>query len=253
MRHNPSTNHRAAFEHRTLNERVLHRIRELILSGAIPSGAQLDEQSLADEMQISRTPIREAVSKLNKEGIVEYRPYKGNFVRSFTAKQVSDLFEVRKALEGLATHLAVAKLTDEYLALLKRTLQAVDVALERGNMAEYSAADREFHHMIAHMSDNESLIELLDRLEIQIQLVRTIANRDPDVVDRTAHERPQILAALEMRDAELAGQLMEEHIEGVRQAVVAQLQEHERQSVPQALRSKQPLTQPLPARSDAST
>ena len=249
MRHNPSTNHRAAFEHRTLNERVLHRVRELILSGVIPAGTQLDEQSLADEMQISRTPIREAISKLNKEGIVEYRPYKGNFVRSFTAKQVSDLFEVRKALEGMATRLAVAKLTDEYLAQLKRTLHAVDVALERGNMAEYSLADSEFHHMVAHMSDNESLIELLDRLDMQIQLVRAIANRDPDVVNRTAHERPEILAALELRDAERAGQLMENHIEGVRQAVVAQLQERERRIAEQA---KWPLTQSLPAQSDAT-
>lgn len=218
----------AAFEHRTLNERVHLRIRELILSGSILSGAQLDEQSLADEMRISRTPVREAISKLNREGLVEYRPYKGNFVRAFTAKQISDLFMVRKALEGLAIRLAVAKLTDEDLATLQRILNDVHVALEQGNLTEYSAADHEFHKTVAHISGNEALIEILDRLEMQVQIVRIIANRDPDVVDRTAHERPQILAALEMRDAELAGRFMEMHIEGVRRSVVAQLEAHER-------------------------
>ena len=217
-----------AFEHRTLNERVLHRIREMIVTGAVGPGTQLDEQSLADEMQISRTPVREAISKLNREGLVEYRPYKGNFVRAFTAKQISDLFEVRIALEGLAIRLAVAKLTDTDLARLTMILDDVHEALDRGDMEHYSAADQRFHQTVAAISGNESLIETLDRLSMQVQIVRSLANRDPNVVERTAHERPHILAALETRDAVLAGRLMEMHIEGVRRSVVAQLEEHER-------------------------
>ncbi len=217
-----------AFEHRTLNERVLARIREMIVTGAVGPGTQLDEQSLADQMRISRTPIREAISKLNREGLVEYRPYKGNFVRAFTAKQISDLFEVRIALEGLAIRLAVAKMTDEHLIRLQDILNDVHVALETGNMEQYSTADQQFHQTVAEISGNEALIETLDRLSMQVQIVRSMANRDPDVVERTAHERPHILAALETRDAVLAGRLMEMHIEGVRRSVVAQLEEHER-------------------------
>lgn len=229
MRHTSISKSAAVFEHRTMNERVLGRIRELIVSGALPASTQLDEQALADSMHISRTPVREAISKLNKEGLVEYRPYKGHFVRSFTAKEISDLFEVRKALEGLAIRLTVSKLTEEHLALLKRILSDIDLALAQDDLVAYSAADREFHTVVAQISENQSLIELLDRLGMQIQIMRTIANRDPHVVERTAQERPLILTALERRDTELATQLMEQHIEGVRQAIVSQLEAHEAQ------------------------
>ena len=221
-----------AFENQTLNQRVLARLREMIASGSISPGTQLDEQTLAHDLGVSRTPLREAIGKLVKEGLVEHRPYRGNFVRSFTAKQVSDLFEVRKALEGLAIRLTVAKLTDDHLASFRAILDEVEVALDRHDLAGYSAADRRFHNLVRDIADNESLTEALERLAMQILVVRTIANRDPGVVERTAHERPRILAALEARDAVLAGQLMEEHIEGVRRSVVSQLQAAERAGAP---------------------
>jgi len=224
MAKQPMTPHEVTFEHRTLNERVLSKIRELILAGAIPSGGQLDEQALADRMRISRTPVREAISKLNKEGIVEYRPYKGNFVRTFTVEQVNNLFEVRKALEGLAIRLAVARLTDAHLVTLHGVLHEIQSALEQGDIAAYSASDRSFHSLIAHIGENDSLVEMLERLDMQITITRTIANRDAETVARTAHERSQIVAAMEQRDPELASQLLESHIEGVRRSVITQLE-----------------------------
>lgn len=212
------------FENQTLNQRVFSRLRDMITQGIIPLGEQLDEQTLAQELGVSRTPLREAIGKLVKEGLVEHRPYRGNFVRSFSTKQVNDLFKVRKVLEGLAIQLAIAKLTDEHLGAFRAILDEVQAALDAGDMSAYSAADRRFHNLIRDIADNESLTEVLDRLSFQIQMIRTIANRDPGVVVQTAHERPQILAALEARDAVLAGKLMEEHIEGVRYRVVSQLE-----------------------------
>lgn len=212
------------FENQTLNHRVFSRLRDMITQGIIPLGEQLDEQALTQELGVSRTPLREAIGKLVKEGLVEHRPYRGNFVRSFSAKQVSDLFEVRKVLEGLAIRLAIAKLTDAHVAAFRAILDDVQAALDTDDMLAYSAADRGFHNLVRDIADNESLTEVLDRLSVQIQVVRTIANRDPDVVLQTAQERPQILAALAARDAVLAGQLLEAHIEGVRRRVIAQLE-----------------------------
>ena len=103
-------------EHYPLNRRIYYKVRELIESGVIPPGAQLDERALANDLSVSRTPLREAIATLVEEGLVERRPYRGNFVRMFTAKQVDDLYEVRKALEGLAIRLAVLRLTEEELA-----------------------------------------------------------------------------------------------------------------------------------------
>ncbi|MEZ4834699.1 MAG: GntR family transcriptional regulator [Caldilineaceae bacterium] len=209
----------------TLNQQVYTRLQEMIRSGSFRLGEQLDERTLATDLEVSRTPIREAISQLVREGIVEYRPYRGNFIRKFTVKQVNDLFLVRAALEALAVRLAMPKISQEVDIKLRQILDRVHQALEVNDITAYSDADREFHETLIHLTGNETLIDSLDRLGFKIQMIRTIANRDPHVVERTHQERPRILAALESRDADLAAKLMEEHIDGVRKAVIAQLQE----------------------------
>lgn len=230
-------------EHYTLNERVYHRIRQSVVSGAIPTSTRLDEQSLATEMGVSRTPIREAIGKLTKEGLVEYRPYQGNFVRAFDVGQVSDLYEVRKALESLAVRLAVPRVTAADLAVLGVILDDVQAALDSADMIAYAEADRRFHAAVATLSGNEMLVESLDRLGLQIQLVRTVANHDPATVARTAHQRPEILAAFATRDSDRAARLMEEHIESVRQAVARQLTQTDTTDAPETTRAAEALTE----------
>lgn len=210
--------------HNTLNQRVYRQVRDLVVSGEIRPGTQLEEQALASRMGVSRTPLREAIAQLVTEGLVENRPYRGNFVRAFTPQQVRDLYEVRKALEICAVRLAVPRLNEQRLEVLREILADVQRALEAGELTWYGTADRRFHNMLASYSENQTLIECLERLGFQIQIVRTIANDDPVVVRRTAIERPRILAALEARDADRAAQLMQEHIEGVCESVVAQME-----------------------------
>ena len=211
----------------TVKERVYEKLLGLIVAGDIPLNSQLDERALAEQLSVSRTPLREAIGTLAKEGLVEYRRYRGNFVRSYTAKQVGDLYEVRKVLEALAVRRAVPQLSDESLEELVGILHDVDAALDVGDREAFSAADTRFHETIARLSGNQILIESLKRLGLQIRIMRNIANADPDVVERTSHERPKIVAAFRSRNAELAARLMEEHIEGVRRAVVAQLEAYE--------------------------
>lgn len=207
--------------HQTLVERIYAHLRGLIQRGQIRPGARLDERALSEEMSVSRTPLREAIGKLTKEGLVEHRPYKGNFVRVLSAKQVDDIYEVRKVLEGLAVRRSVPRFTPELVAEVRGALEDTERALAAGDMAEYSAADQRFHDVFVRVAGNETLVETLDRLRMQVHAIRTVANRDHRVVARTAMERPHILAALEARDAELAAHLMEEHIEGVRRSYAA--------------------------------
>lgn len=225
----------AKFHRLTLNERVYHYILESVTNGELSPNARIDEQSLAVELGVSRTPIREAIGKLTTEGLAEYRPYQGAFVRAFNAKEVNDLYEVRKSLESLAVRLAVPMLTDEQVGEINAILEDVHRAREVGDMAAYGAADRRFHRAIAAFSENETLIESLNRLDLQIQVVRTIANHDPGVVARTAAERPRILAALRARDAAGAALLMEEHIEDVRRSVVEQIAASERRGAQESV------------------
>jgi DNA-binding GntR family transcriptional regulator len=208
----------------TLNHSIYRSLRQMIAAGELVTGSRLDERAIAERLGVSRTPLREAIAKLAKEGLIEQRPYRGNFVRAFTPKQVNDLYETRMVLEGLATRRAVANLTDEGLAELTETLDVIRQALTDGDIAAYSAADQRFHTTIARLSGNETVIESLERLRAQVQVVRLAANQDPDLVERTARERPEILAALRDRDADRAARLMEEHIDGVRRTVVKQLE-----------------------------
>jgi DNA-binding GntR family transcriptional regulator len=208
----------------TLNQRVYSQLREMILTGALAGGTQIEERQLAEEMGVSRTPLREAIGQLSNEGIIEYRPYRGNYVRTFTAKQVNDLYQVRMALESLAMRLAIPKLSQEHIHKIRLILDDVQRALERNDMDGYNEADGRFHKAILDITGNDTLKEALGRLAAQIQMVRVIANQDHDVVESTARERPLILAALEARDADEAARLMEAHIDGVRRAVIAQLE-----------------------------
>jgi DNA-binding GntR family transcriptional regulator len=213
----------------TLKDQVYDEIFELIISGSLPLGGQIDERALAGLLDVSRTPLREAVGNLAHDGLVEYRPYRGHFVRMFSIQEVNGLFEVRRSLEGLAVRLAVPRMSEGDIAELTSILDRATAALQGDDMAAFANADRLFHEMFARLSGNQTLIDILNRLSKQIQIARAMANRDPDVLERTSRERPAILAALRDRDAEFAARLMEEHIAGVQWSVLAQLSEQAQQ------------------------
>lgn len=208
-------------QHRTLTWRVYQDIVQMVSSGRLPAGSRIDEQLIAEELGVSRTPVREAIARLTKDGLVENRPYRGNFVRTFTAKEVHDLYEVRKCLESLAVQLAIPNLSEDSIGELRGILHQIDTVLAAGDLEGYGLADQQFHAVIAQLSGNETLISVLQQLSGQIQLIRAMANRDPDVVEITAMERPEIVDAMAARDADRAAKLMEEHIELVQRYTTA--------------------------------
>jgi DNA-binding GntR family transcriptional regulator len=196
-------------------------MRDLVLTGVLVPGEQINELELAAELGVSRTPVREAIGQLIADGLVEDRPYRGKYVRLFSATQVAQLYDVRAVLEAHAVRLATPRLTAEQLDRLRAILDDTQAALATGDLDWYGAADRAFHDTLASYSGNQTLIDSLQRLASQVQIVRNVANQDPAVVKRTALERPAVLAALEARDAARAAALMEEHIRGVCNAVIA--------------------------------
>lgn len=213
----------ASAKHQTLHWHVYNDIVDIILSGKYEPGTRLDEISISEDLGVSRTPLREAIAKLVKDGLVEHRPYRGNFVRSFTAKQAFDLYEVRKGLEVLAVRLATPRLTTVDIATLRETLADINAALEGKDLVAYGLADQRFHDTIAHLSDNGTLIAMLQQVRGQVQLIRTIANRDPSIVELTSMERPEIVDAMETGDVDRAVALMDEHISLVQQSITTRL------------------------------
>jgi DNA-binding GntR family transcriptional regulator len=210
-----------ARHHQTLRERIYEEIVRLIVSGELPSGVSIDEKLLTDRLQVSRTPFREAIGTLAKEGLIEIKPYRGFFVRSFSQKEVGDLYELRKTLECFAVELAVPQMSDAHIAGFERILDEAVAALRRGDIETYGTRDREFHETIAELSGSAPLIETLSRLALQIQICRAIANESKEFAERAAQERDQILQAFRARDIPQAKALMHAHISDVQQAVLA--------------------------------
>jgi DNA-binding GntR family transcriptional regulator len=210
----------SAIRHVTLRERIYEEIVRLIVSGELPSGAPLDEKALTEKLQVSRTPFREALGTLAKEGLIEIKPYRGFFVRSFSRKETEDLYELRKTLECMAVELAVPHMSDVHIAQFERLLDEAVAALKRGDMVIYGQRDRAFHETIAELSGNAALIETLSRLALQVQIGRTIANQSHDFAKRAATERDEILAAFRKRDIKKASALMRAHITDVQTAVL---------------------------------
>jgi DNA-binding GntR family transcriptional regulator len=214
-------------ERKTLHQRAYETLLHLVASGALPPGAQLDEQALSARLGISRTPIRAAIARLTQEGLVVNLPYRGTFVRRFTTEEIDGLFQVRALLEALAARTAAARMTDEQLAVIRALLDECAAALDAGDQEAFGQADARFHRALADASGNVTLVEMLESLRRRVQVLRDLANNEPGLRERTARERSRILDALARRDGEMAAHLLESHINSVRQTVLRQLTEQE--------------------------
>jgi DNA-binding GntR family transcriptional regulator len=211
--------------HLTLRERIYEELVRMIVSGDLPSGAPIDERMLVEKLAVSRTPFREAIGTLEKEGLVEIRPYRGFFVRSFSRQEINDVYELRKRLECFAVELAVPRFSEQHLKTIGRLLDDAVEALQTRDMEAYAAHDRAFHELIAEVSGNHALIETLSRLSLQIQICRVIANESREFAERAAVERDRLLAAFRARDVASAVRLMDEHISDVQASVLGRFKD----------------------------
>ncbi|HEX2036842.1 MAG TPA: GntR family transcriptional regulator [Chloroflexota bacterium] len=210
-------------ERKTLHQRVYEALLSQIAEGSLPPGTQLDEQTLSTRLGVSRTPVRGAIARLVQEGLVVNLPYRGAFVRRFSLQEIDGLYQVRAVLEALAAREAAARVSAEEAQGIAAILDECREALEVGDVEAYGRADARFHHALAEAAGNPILLEILDNLNRRVQVLRDLANRDPGLRERTARERPLILAALQRRDGEAAAGLLEAHIESVHRTVLQQL------------------------------
>jgi DNA-binding GntR family transcriptional regulator len=206
---------------RTLRERIYEEIVHLILSGQLPSGGWVDEKQVIHKLRVSRTPFREAIGILAKGGLVEIKPYRGFYVRSFSRNETSDLYELFKRLECFAVELAVPQMSDRDIEGFENLLTEAVAALRRGDIKTYAMRDREFYEDIAKQSGNSALIEALARFALQIQLCGTIANESREFAERSAHGGDDIIQAFKARDTPRAAFLVRGRINCTQEAILA--------------------------------
>lgn len=197
-----------------LRERVFQEVKERIISGQLPAGARLHERNLSEELGVSRVPLREAIFTLSSQGLVNIRPRSGAFVAHLTAKDVVELFDVREALEPLATSLAAANRTTEQLGKLELTVRRQYDSLVTHDHKNGSLTNADFHLEILHASGSDLLNTIVAPLESQIQRLfrRTIVNIAESLYD----DHKKMLNAIRHQDTESAARLAQQHVAGTR-------------------------------------
>jgi DNA-binding GntR family transcriptional regulator len=206
---------------KTLRERIYEEVVRLIVSGELPSGGWVDEKQVIHKLRVSRTPFREAIGILAKGGLVEIKPYRGFYVRSFSRNETADLYELYKRLECFAVELAVPQMSDRDIGRFENILIEAMVALQRGDMKTYGMRDRDFWEAIAEQSGNSALMETLRQFRLQIQLCGAITDVSREFAERAAHECDDIIQAFKARDTLRAAFLVRDHISHVQDVVLA--------------------------------
>ena len=207
-------------EYLPLRDVVFNALRQAILRGEFKPGERLMEIQLANKLGVSRTPIREAIRKLELEGLVIMIPRKGAEVADITEKSLRDVLEVRKALEELAVQLACEKITQEELEELEQAGENFKKVLKRSkDITEVAEADVRFHDVIYMATDNQKLIHLLNKLREQMYRYRVEYLKNPDVHEQLTQEHEEIVYHIKRREKVEATAVTCQHIDNQVSAV----------------------------------
>lgn len=196
-------------KHLDLSEKVYHTLKNMILNGELKSGEKLNQQKLAQELGVSRTPILSAFSKLEKEVLVEIIPRKGAFVKKLNYKEFLDLYDIRARLEPLGAYEAAKHSTVHELNQLDKIIGDFKKNISRYSSKRLSKIDYDFHMTIMKMSKNELLIKLISSFNIIVLSNLEGLLKNPP---QSLEEHIKIYNAIKEGNADLAEKIMHHHI-----------------------------------------
>lgn len=199
-------------DYKPLREVIFNSLREAIIIGELRPGERLMEVQLAEKMGVSRTPVREAIRKLELEGLVDMIPRKGAHVAELSIKDIMDVLEVRASLDSLATSLAAERITDDELKELKHINGQFASYIEKENLNGSIKKDVEFHDIIYKASRNDKLISILNNLREQVQRFRVIYLKEYNNSKNLIKEHNDIYEAVSSRSTENARNIAKTHI-----------------------------------------
>ena len=207
-------------DYKPLREVIFNTLREAIIVGELKPGERLMEVQLADKMGVSRTPVREAIRKLELEGLVEMLPRKGAHVADLSVKDILDVLEVRATLDGLASSLSASRITDEEIKELRHHLSQFINYVEKDNLQGSIKKDVEFHDIIYCSSRNDKLIQISNNLREQVQRFRVIYIKDYSSSKELVREHTEICDAIARRDPVAAMDLAQKHIKNQEETII---------------------------------
>lgn len=196
----------------SLRGKIFNILRQQILDGKYLPGDNLIETKLAEELGVSRTPIREAIRQLELEGLVDSIPNKGVVVKGITEKDIEDIYTIRQILEGLAAEWAVDKITDEELAELKDIYELMEFYTKKGDIEQVAKLNTRFHEVIFKATKSGVLQNILTDFQYYVQWARYKSLKSPGRSNEALQEHKKILDAFMEHDCENAEKLVTAHI-----------------------------------------
>lgn len=206
-----------------LRDVVFNTLRKAILTGELKPGERLMEIHLANRLGVSRTPIREAIRKLELEGLVIMIPRRGAEVAQITEKSLKDVLEVRRALDALCTELACDRISDEEMKRLKQACDEFEDAVATGDVTTIAAADVAFHDIIIEATGNERLIQLINNLSEQMYRYRFEYIKDESRHENLINEHRMIYESIIHRDKISAADAAKFHIDNQEKSIIRQI------------------------------
>lgn len=210
----------APLRRRRLVDDAAQMLRRAILSGRFPASARLRQTDLADQLGISRTPIREALVRLHDEGLVELLPGGGVRVKSMNLDEAVELYDLREVLDGLAARLAAGRATAAALGRLDKSLQRMAECVERQDPNRWFQAHVDFHDEILRAAGNRPVGRLSSVVRLSIRHFHPLLLRTERRLERAYEEHRQIYEAIAARDGEAAERLARTHIANAKEIVL---------------------------------
>lgn len=214
-------------EYLPLRDVVFNTLRQAILKGDLKPGERLMEIQLATKLGVSRTPVREAIRKLELEGLVLMVPRKGAEVAQITEKSMVDVLEIRRALEELAVRLACERMTPEGLETLKQAEEKFEEVLGKEDITTVAGADVEFHDTILRATDNQKLIQLLSQFREQMYRYRVEYLKREECHPQVIKEHQDIIQTIENRNKDEAAEYICNHIDSQVKAVADTIRQND--------------------------
>jgi DNA-binding GntR family transcriptional regulator len=210
---------------KSLGQHVFENLKQAIIRGDVAPGDRLVESQIAEVLDISRTPVREAIHKLEREGLLKKLPKAGFAVVNLTREDIEETFGIRSVLESYAARLAAVNHHEEDLKPLEEKIKEFQICLERGEMGELPRINTEFHSLFYALSRSPKLIKLINDLRDQIFRFRKILLQMDNMAKTSNEDHRKILAAIRQRDVPRVERVVKEHILRGQRIVLKALEE----------------------------
>lgn len=210
-----------------LPQRAYHTVRLAIRNLVLPPGQAILEREISEALEMSRTPVREALVRLETEGMLTLVPRRGFIVAPIEAEDLREIYAIIGTLDGLAIELAAERAQEDLLVRLDSIIDSQEEALRSGNLKKWSALDDEFHDRIVRCAGNQRLTGIIDSYADQSYRARLYTIAERPVPTRSIIEHRAILAAMRAKDGKAARMLMESHRSRAQREILEVLQQHE--------------------------